>query len=171
MADGLLLPIDVQQALRLIAAVLLGGFIGFERRWHGHAAGPHTNGLVCFGSALFVMTGAALGGDSLGRVIAQVATGVGFLAGGVILRDGLRVRGLNTAATVWCVAAIGVFAGMGQLTLAILSTLIVVAANSLFHLIEHGVPRLRRAAEADEVEEEARREGKVVPPEPPDGMA
>ncbi len=171
MGDAVFLPLDIQQALRLIAAVLLGGFIGFERRWHGHAAGPHTNGLVCFGSALFVITGFALGGDSLGRIVAQVATGVGFLAGGVILRDGLRVRGLNTAATVWCVAAIGVFAGMGQLTLAVAATLIVVAANSLFHLIEHGVPRLRRVAERDEVEDEARREGKVVAPEPPDGMA
>jgi putative Mg2+ transporter-C (MgtC) family protein len=161
---------DLEQALRLVAAALLGGFIGFERRWHGHAAGPHTNGLVCFGSALFVMTGGALGGDSLGRVIAQVATGVGFLAGGVILRDGLRVRGLNTAATVWCVAAIGVFVGMGQMVLAAVATLIIVAANSLFHTIEHSVPRLRRVVEIDASEEEARLT-KNATPDPPEGMA
>lgn len=170
MYNGVSIPLDFQLGLRLIAAVLLGGCIGFERRWHGHAAGPHTNGLVCFGSALFVMTGASLGGDSLGRVIAQVATGVGFLAGGVILRDGLRVRGLNTAATVWCVAAIGVFAGMGQMMLAVVTTLVVIAANSLFHLIEHGVPRLRRVVEIDASEDEARRLPKAAP-ESPDGFA
>ena len=147
---------DYHDAGRLVLAVVLGGLIGFERRWHGHAAGPHTNALVAFGSALFVLIGIQLGNDTAGRVLAQVATGVGFLAGGVILRDGLRVRGLNTAATVWCVAAIGSFVAVGYVWLGVTATLIIVVSNTIFHLIEHNVPRLRDVAEAD-VEEDAQR--------------
>jgi putative Mg2+ transporter-C (MgtC) family protein len=61
----------------LALALILGGAIGFERRWHGHAAGPHTNALVAFGAALFVMMGHELGPDATGRITAQVATGIG----------------------------------------------------------------------------------------------
>ena len=135
---------DVAQ---LALALGLGGAIGFERRWHGHAAGPHTNALVAFGAALFVMMGRELGPDATGRIAAQVATGIGFLAGGVILRDGLRVRGLNTAATIWCVAAIGCFVGMGYVWLALAATALIVIANGIFHLLEHRIPRLRKVGE------------------------
>jgi putative Mg2+ transporter-C (MgtC) family protein len=138
---------DFDLVLRLIVALLLGAAIGFERRWRGHAAGPHTNGLVAMGAALFVVIAMKAGGDAFPRIAAQVATGIGFLAGGVILRDGLRVRGLNTAATVWCVAAIGVIAGYGSLLLAAGATTIIVAANSLFHALEHNVARLRQVSE------------------------
>ena len=105
--------IDSDILLRLFLALLFGGAVGFERRWRGHVAGPHTDGMVAFGAALFVMAGAAIGGDGAARVLAQVATGIGFLAGGVILRDGFRVQGLNTAATVWCVAAVGSITALG----------------------------------------------------------
>jgi len=132
---------------RLALALLLGGVIGFERRWQGHAAGPHTNALVAFGAALFVLIGKELSPDSTGRIVSQVATGIGFLAGGVILRDGLRVRGLNTAGTIWCVAAIGAFVGLGHVWLAVAAAGLIVIANVIFHLIEHRVPRLRKVAE------------------------
>jgi putative Mg2+ transporter-C (MgtC) family protein len=138
---------DFTILLRLFLALIFGGLIGFERRWRGHAAGPHTNGLVALGAAIFVIGGQELGGDGAARVLAQVATGIGFLAGGVILRDGLRVRGLNTAATVWCVAAIGSFTGLGRLTLAGGATLLVLAGNSLFHLLEHHIRRLSSVPE------------------------
>lgn len=138
--------------IRLALALFLGGAIGFERRWRGHAAGPHTNALVAMGAGLLVVGGVAVGGDSASRVVAQIATGIGFLAGGVILRDGLRVRGLNTAATIWCVAGIGILCGWGKLELAMGVTLLVVAANSLFHVVEHKVPKLRFVSEVDEVE-------------------
>jgi putative Mg2+ transporter-C (MgtC) family protein len=133
---------DYSDIGRLALALFVGGLIGFERRWHGHAAGPHTNGLVAFGATLFVLMGRDLGGDAVARIAAQVATGVGFLAAGVILRDGLRVRGLNTAATIWCVAAIGAFVGLHYVWLPVAAAILVVAANSLFHFIEHHVPRL-----------------------------
>ena len=127
---------------RLALALLLGGAIGFERRWHGHAAGPHTNALVAFGAALFVLIGFQLGTDAVGRIAAQVATGIGFLAGGVILRDGLRVRGLNTAGTIWCVAAMGCFVGLHYVWLPLAATALILVANSAFHILEHRIPRL-----------------------------
>jgi putative Mg2+ transporter-C (MgtC) family protein len=147
--DGLSEAFGYYDAARLLLAVALGGLIGFERGWRGHAAGPHTNSLIAFGAALFVMSGQELGGDATGRIISQVATGVGFLAGGVILRDGLRVRGLNTAATAWGVGAIGCLVGVGHIWLAVVATAIVLAANVIMHLVEHHVPRFRRVSDAD----------------------
>ena len=129
--------IDTDILIRLALALILGGAIGLERRWHGHVAGPHTNGMVAFGAALFVMAGLVIAGDGASRVLAQVATGVGFLAGGVILRDGLRVQGLNTAATLWCSAAMGCIIGLGRMTLAVEATLMVVIGNNVFHWLEH----------------------------------
>jgi putative Mg2+ transporter-C (MgtC) family protein len=148
--------LDIYDIGRLLLALILGGAIGFERGWRGHAAGPHTNGLVALGAALFVMLARDLGADSAGRVVSQVATGVGFLAGGVILRDGLRVRGLNTAATVWCVAAIGCFTGLGNLWLALAATLLIVAGNSLLHVLEHRATRFKGAKEQADYEDRSR---------------
>ncbi len=138
---------DFDILLRLFLALLLGGAIGFERRWRGHVAGPHTDGMVAFGAALFVIAGLELGGDGAARVLAQVATGIGFLAGGVILRDGLRIRGLNTAATVWCVAAVGCLIGFGRLMLAAETTVLVIIGNSVFHYIEHRIEAVRKLPE------------------------
>ena len=129
--------IDTDILLRLALALILGGAIGFERRWHGHVAGPHTNGMVAFGSALFVMAGIVIAGDGAARVLAQVATGIGFLAGGVILREGFRVQGLNTAATLWCAAAMGCIIGLGRMSLAAEATVMVIIGNSVFHFLEH----------------------------------
>ena len=134
--------VDQDILLRMLLALILGGAIGLERRWRGHEAGPHTNALVATGAALFVITGLELGGDAGQRVLAQVVAGIGFLAGGVILRDGLHVRGLNTAGTVWCVAALGCFVGLGRMLLAAEATAIIIVANSLFHLLEHNVKQL-----------------------------
>jgi putative Mg2+ transporter-C (MgtC) family protein len=94
--------------------VALGLLIGVEREMRHREAGVRTNTLVCLGAALFVSISRMLvpGGDS-GRIAAQVVSGVGFLAGGVIIRDGFSVRGLNTAGTLWCTAAIGTLAGAG----------------------------------------------------------
>ena len=87
--------------LRVVFAALFGIVIGIDRRWRGPAAGPHTHGLVAFGSAIFVLLSDQYGTSTdASRVVSQVVTGLGFLCGGVILRDGMRVRGLNTAATL-----------------------------------------------------------------------
>jgi putative Mg2+ transporter-C (MgtC) family protein len=86
---------------RLAVAFLLGSSLGFERQWRQRMAGLRTNTLVATGAALFVMLSVLTPGDaSPTRVSAQVVSGIGFLAGGVILKEGLSVRGLNTAATL-----------------------------------------------------------------------
>jgi putative Mg2+ transporter-C (MgtC) family protein len=131
------IDLQLEPLLRLVLALLLGGVIGLERRWRGHVAGPHANALVAMGAALFMLLAGGLGSDGLAREAAQIAAGVGFLAGGVILRDGLKVRGLNTAATVWCTAAMGCIAGTGNYALASGSAFIIVLGNSLFHYFEH----------------------------------
>jgi putative Mg2+ transporter-C (MgtC) family protein len=99
--------------LRLLFGGLLGVAIGFERQWRQRGAGLHTSALVATGAALFALLSPVVGADSETRVLANIVTGVGFLAGGVILRQGTSVTGLNTAATIWATAAVGALAGVG----------------------------------------------------------
>lgn len=114
-------------AARLGVALFLGGVIGFERQWRQRMAGLRTNALVAIGAAGFVVFSMSVShDDSPTRVAAQIVSGIGFLGAGVILREGINVRGLNTAATLWCSAMVGTFAGAGQL---VAST---VAASSLY---------------------------------------
>jgi putative Mg2+ transporter-C (MgtC) family protein len=95
-------------------ALALGLIIGIERELRHHEAGLRTNALVALGAALFVSLPRFIDHDgSPTRVAGQVVTGIGFLAGGVIIRDGFSVRGLTTAGTLWCTAAIGALAGSG----------------------------------------------------------
>ncbi|MBF2065996.1 MAG: MgtC/SapB family protein [Calothrix sp. C42_A2020_038] len=116
--------------IRLATAFLLGSVIGLERQWRQRMAGLRTNTLVCVGAALFVMLSALTPGDSSPtRIAAQVVSGIGFLGGGVILKEGANVRGLNTAATLWCAAAIGTFSGSGLLVQAFLGAAAVLISN------------------------------------------
>ena len=99
---------DVTFLTNLSVALLLGVVIGLERQYNQHPAGLRTNALVCLGTALFVSLPHLYGHDlSPDHIVGQVVTGVGFLGGGVILREGLSVKGMNTAATLWCSAAVG----------------------------------------------------------------
>src|SRR4030081_2266353 len=89
--------------LRLGAAVLAGALIGFERQWRSRGAGLRTNTLVATGAAMFVLIAAMTPNESSPtRITSYVVSGVGFLGAGVIIRDGVSVRGVNTAATLWC---------------------------------------------------------------------
>ena len=117
-------------AVRLGVAVLFGGLIGFERQWRQRMAGLRTNSLVAIGAAGFVVFSMMASGDnSPTRVAAQVVSGVGFLGAGVILREGINVTGLNTAATRWCSAMVGTFAGAGQLAASGIAAGFVVLTN------------------------------------------
>lgn len=101
-------------ALNTTAALLMGTAIGVERQWRQHPAGLRTCALVSLGAALFVGLSVLIGREaSPTRIAAQVVSGLGFLGGGVILREGLNVRGLNTAASIWCSGAVGSLAGAG----------------------------------------------------------
>jgi putative Mg2+ transporter-C (MgtC) family protein len=116
---------------RLLAALLLGSIVGLERQWRQRMAGTRTNALVAAGAAAFVMAGSLLVDDptARGRIASYVVSGVGFLGAGVIFKDGANVRGLNTAATIWCSASIGVLAGMGAPQLSFALAFVVLLAN------------------------------------------
>jgi len=117
-------------AIRLSVALLLGALVGAERQWRQRMAGLRTNALVAAGAGMFVMLSplAARSDDSF-RIAGQVVSGIGFLGAGVILRNGLNITGLNTAATLWCSAAIGTLAGYGMYGAAITGAVGVLAAN------------------------------------------
>lgn len=118
---------------RLLFSLLLGASIGVERQWRQKSAGLRTNTLVSLGSAAFILLSVSLTGNSgdPSRVASQIVTGIGFLGAGVIMKDGLSVQGLNTAATIWCSAAVGSLCGVGLFAQAA----IVTAAVMLTHLI------------------------------------
>ena len=115
---------------RLLLASGLGALIGAERQWRQRAAGLRTNTLVCLGAAAFVDLGSTVAPAST-QVIAYVISGVGFLGAGAIMKDGASVRGLNTAATLWCSAAVGACVGAGELLDAIFVTVLLLIINSL----------------------------------------
>ncbi|PYC66058.1 hypothetical protein C7C46_31685 [Streptomyces tateyamensis] len=131
--------------IRLVTGVGCGALIGVERQWRARMAGLRTNALVAAGATLFVLYSEAVADTgSPTRVASYVVSGIGFLGGGVILKDGGGVRGLNTAATLWCSAAVGVLAASGKLILAMLGTLTVLAV----HLVLRPAARLLDRAPA-----------------------
>jgi putative Mg2+ transporter-C (MgtC) family protein len=136
-------------ALRLGAGVGCGALIGLERQWRARRAGLRTNALVAGGATLFVLYAAATPDSSPTRVASYVVSGIGFLGGGVILREGVNVRGLNTAATLWCSAAIGVLAGSGNLVFALIGTATVIG----IHLFGRPLGRLIDRDNTDEEDE------------------
>jgi putative Mg2+ transporter-C (MgtC) family protein len=118
-------------ALRLFLAIGMGAAVGLERQWRQRMAGTRTNALVAAGAAAFVMCGLLIDNDpsAKGRIVSYVVSGVGFLGAGVIFKDGANVRGLNTAATIWCSAAIGALSGLGSWNLALILTSAVLLTN------------------------------------------
>ena len=143
------LPWDMAGQIAL--AAVLGGLIGLEREWHGHAAGLRTNMLVALGACLFTLlsihgfpvVGAA---RDTARVAAQIVTGVGFLGAGVLLQSKNRVRGVTTAATIWLVAALGMAVGAGLYFLAVFTTLFSTAVLVLLHPVSAWMARHARPA-------------------------
>jgi putative Mg2+ transporter-C (MgtC) family protein len=125
-----------QAAIDLAVACALSAVIGFERQWRNRLAGLRTNTLVALGSASFVIFEQLVPGESSPtRIAAQVVSGIGFLGAGLIFREGASVRGLNTAATLWCSAAIGVLSGAGYPAYAALATGFVLFVNLLLRPI------------------------------------
>src|SRR5713226_8519830 len=116
---------------RLGLALLLGSAIGIERQLHQKMAGLRTNALVALGSCGFVVFSSMVGEGDPTRMASQIVTGIGFLGAGVILREGINVHGLNTAATLWCSAMVGTFAGGGYWLPSLGATCFVVLTNLL----------------------------------------
>ena len=146
-------PTDFLNSLiSLLVALLLGTLIGAERQYRQRTAGLRTNALVALGAAAFVDLGMRLNANvGATQVLAYIASGVGFLGAGVIIKDGANISGLNTAATIWCSAVTGAFAGADHEAEAILMAVFTLAGNMLLrplvHLIERA-PIDERATEA-----------------------
>lgn len=142
----------LDSALGLLVAFLLGTLIGAERQYRQRTAGLRTTVLVAVGAAAFVDLGMRLSGQDGGvRVTAYVVSGVGFLGAGVIMKEGMNVRGLNTAATLWGSAAVGAFAGADLVGEAALVALAVLAGNTLLRPLVNAINRIpidERATEA-----------------------
>ncbi|BAJ83154.1 MgtC/SapB family protein (plasmid) [Acidiphilium multivorum AIU301] len=113
-------------------AFVLGTLIGAERQWRQRSAGLRTTVLVALGAAAFADLGVRLAGPAGStRVVAYIVSGIGFLGAGVILKEGANIRGINTAGTLWCSAAVGAFCGCGYSAEATLLTVFILAGNTL----------------------------------------
>jgi len=126
-------------ASRIVIALFLGVFIGFERQLTGHPAGIRTNMLICLGACMFLLFPIIMGSNDIQRVASYIVSGVGFLCSGVIFKENGTVKGLNTAATLWCTAAIGVLTSSGMYRYALVSTFVLIMANILFRPLSHKV--------------------------------
>jgi putative Mg2+ transporter-C (MgtC) family protein len=124
-------------------ALLLGALIGAERQYRQRTAGLRTNALVALGASAFVDLAQKLGGNVEAiRVISYTVSGIGFLGAGVIMKEGMNVRGLNTAATLWCSAAVGSCAGTDMAAEAAALTVFVVAGNTLLRPVVNAINRI-----------------------------
>lgn len=121
--------------LKLLVCFLLSFFIGIERQYRKRVIGLRTTILVSLGAFLFVSFSFSVGSNDVSRIASQVVTGIGFLGAGVILKDGKKIRGLTTAATLWCVASIGVLCAGGAIFEAILGTIIILFANIILRYV------------------------------------
>lgn len=127
----------------LLAAFVLGTLIGAERQYRQRTAGLRTNVLVAVGAAAFVDLGMRIAGSAEAvRVISYVVSGVGFLGAGVIMKEGVNVRGLNTAATLWCSAAVGSCTGADMLAEGVLLTVLIIAGNTLLRPLVNAINRI-----------------------------
>lgn len=120
---------------RITVCFILGVVIGFERQYRRRTAGIRTITLVSLGAFLFVSVSDLTTGNDITRIAAQVVSGIGFLGAGVILRDGTNIKGLNTAATLWCSAAIGTLTALGLITEAAIGVGYILLTNVILRFI------------------------------------
>ena len=149
------LTLDLELVIRILVGTALGGVIGYERDIHGRPAGLRTHALVALASATFMVVSTHFvyfqhyqKGDFIeidaSRIAASVVSGIGFLAGGAILRTGFTIQGLTTAAGLWLVAAIGLCAGGGMYVESVASTVIGIGALTMLRRFEDKDDRIRR---------------------------
>jgi putative Mg2+ transporter-C (MgtC) family protein len=139
--------------LRLGGAVLMGAVVGLERQWRQRMAGTRTNALVAAGASAFVMCAFMVQDTSRSeaQIVSYVVSGVGFLGAGVIFKDSGSVRGLNTAATLWCSAAIGAISGLGNPLHALILTAIVLGTNIVLRPLAYRLYPAQASSEEQEV--------------------
>jgi putative Mg2+ transporter-C (MgtC) family protein len=135
-------------ALPVLLAFLLGAAIGAEREWRRHPGGLRSCALVSAAACVFARIAVAHGGSNPGAALGAIATGVGFIGAGVILRRGMTVRGLSTAATFWAVAAVGTASGVEEFGMALGLTVLVFSAHVALRPISALIERKAPPAEA-----------------------
>ncbi|ACK51487.1 MgtC/SapB transporter [Methylocella silvestris BL2] len=150
-------------AVSLASAFAFGTLIGAERQYRQRTAGLRTNVLVAVGAAAFVdLAQRIAGSEEAVRVISYVVSGIGFLGAGVIMKEGMNVRGLNTAATLWCSAAVGACTGTDMIAEGALLTAFVIAGNTLLRPLVNAIARIpideQKAEATYEVRVTARRD-------------
>ncbi len=137
----------------LVVAMIAGGLVGLERTYNGHAAGFRTHTLVCMASSLLMLVTVYQGQWFSGampetvridptRMAQGIMTGIGFLGAGVIMKEGLSIRGLTTAASIWITAAIGILAGVAFYNAVIIVTILTLGTLTIFRWIESKIPTL-----------------------------
>ena len=155
---------------RLVLALTCGVLIGLERQLRQRSAGLTTNSLVSVGACIFILTsetvianalasGGPVNNDNL-RVLAQIVTGIGFLGAGVILRDGFTIHGLNSAATLWCSAAMGSLCGYGLWREAMVAVAFILFINWILKIVEHSIENHKSEDPFADPYETERRDGK-----------
>lgn len=146
----------INSAICLAAAFVFGALIGAERQYRQRSAGLRTNALVAVGAAAFVDFGLRIGGLASTQVMANVVSGIGFLGAGAIMKEGLNIRGLNTAATLWCSAAVGAGSGAGLVIESAMLTGFVIAGNTLLRPLVNRINRIPIDEERGEATYEVR---------------
>jgi len=144
--EGLLHPFPAH-ALTVLVAFALGALIGAEREWRRHPGGLRSCALVAAAACVFARIAVAHGGSNPGAALGAIATGVGFLGAGVILRRGTTVRGLSTAATFWAVAAVGTASGLEENGMALGLTVLVFSAHVALRPVSAWIERRAPPAE------------------------
>lgn len=132
--------------MRIVVSFLLGAVIGGERQWRQKSAGLRTNTLVSVGATAYMLLAVYIYGNDGGdpsRIAAQIVTGIGFLGAGVIMKDGFNIQGLNTAATIWCSAAVGSLSGMGLFPEALIVTTAIVSIHLVMRPLGDWMGRIK----------------------------
>ena len=133
---------------RVLVATICGFIIGFEREWKGKSAGLRSNILICVGVCLYAAISMEMSktvGVDPSRIIAQIATGIGFLGAGVIMKNDDRIVGITSASFIWVMSAVGVLAGLGAVLTPIIITLILVILSVLLQPIEEKIKNLAKS--------------------------
>lgn len=139
--------------LRICLSLVLGFLIGLERQLTGHQAGIRINILICIGTSFFTLFPMIYGSDQVFRVGSSIISGIGFLCSGVIFKDSGAVRGMNTAATLWCTAAVGILASTGMYEIAITAAAVLIGSNLLLRPL---AKKLNPLVSGDESEKQYR---------------
>lgn len=138
--------------INIALALFLGMCIGLERQFRQRATGLRTNTLVALGAAIFMLIASRIGGDASGRIASYIISGIGFLGAGVILKDGASVRGLNTAATLWCTAAIGAFCGLGYVYEPLIATGFIIGVHVFLRPVSNKIMKVWTFADKESIE-------------------